>query len=138
MMGAMSYGMGMAAYVIHESVGGGASVTCTVLILLLLCHVRSGRPLGDMLHLELDNTTAECKNAEVMATVAWLVYHRKFRRARVFFLVKGDTKTVLDQSFGTLMTGDPHTCYPHTPSLRSPNQLSPCAHARATHPQRIS
>ena len=105
MMGAMSYGMGMAAYVIHDSCGGGGAVTCTVLILILLCHARSTRPLGDMLHVQLDNTAAENKNEEVMATVAWLVFHRKFRRARVFFMQKGDTKTVLDQSFGTLMTG---------------------------------
>ena len=40
-----------------------------------------------------------------MTAVAWLVYHRKFKRARVFFLQKGDTKTGLDQSFGTVISG---------------------------------
>ena len=59
-----------------------------------------------------------------MATVAWLVFHRKFRRARVFFMQKGDTKTVLDQSFGTLMTGVVHITSPLHPSLSPSTRLS--------------
>jgi len=59
--------------------------------------------MGIDLHVQLDNTTGENKNWVVICFVGWLVQIGYFRTARIFFLLKGDTKTELDQTFGVYM-----------------------------------
>lgn len=59
--------------------------------------------MGALLHLNMDNTTAENKNLMMLAFLVWLVATGRFRSARGFFLPKGHTHTWLDQSFGTLI-----------------------------------
>jgi len=87
----------------YMQVHGGGNLTCTVIYLTLLA-LSEKKDLGKDLHVQLDNTTSENKNWIVMCFVGWLVQMGYFRTARVFFLLKGDTKTELDQTFGVYMT----------------------------------
>jgi len=59
--------------------------------------------MGLNFHLQLDNTTGENKNWIVITFVAWLLEMDYFSTGRIFFLLKGDTKTELDQTFGVYM-----------------------------------
>ena len=102
--GVLDAGVGMMAYVARSCIGGGANLVCTVLMLAMFCHVKLGRPLGQVLHLQLDNTTSENKNLTVIALVALLVLRGHFLQARIFFLHVGHTYNDLDQTFSPLIT----------------------------------
>ena len=102
--GVLDAGVGMMAYVARTCVGGGANLVCTVLMLALFCHVKLGRPLGTVLHLQLDNTTSENKCLTVIALVGLLVHRRHFHQGRIFFLHVGHTYNDLDQTFSPLIT----------------------------------
>ena len=43
LVGSISYGLGICAYLAHESIGSGSALTITVLFLTLMCHVRATR-----------------------------------------------------------------------------------------------
>ena len=73
-------------------------------MLALFCHVKLHRPLGHVLHLQLDNTTSENKCLCVIALVALLVHRRHFLQGRIFFLHVGHTYNDLDQTFSPLIT----------------------------------
>jgi len=72
-------------------------------MLTLLKRVELGRPLGSTLHLQLDNTTGENKNATVLGFMALLVHWGVFAEAILFFMPKGHTFNLLDQTFGPLI-----------------------------------
>eukprot|EP00966_Prymnesium_polylepis_P335253 7390619-Prymnesium_polylepis.1 len=91
-------------YVARACIGGGANLVCTVLMLALFCHMRLGRVLGHVLHVQLDNTTSENKNLTVIALLALLVHRRYFLQCRLFFLHVGHTYNDLDQTFSPLIT----------------------------------
>ena len=137
--GVLDAGLGMMAYVAPSFVGGGANLVCTVLMLALFCHIRSGRRLGQVssvpaactiaplhhcatiapftidqhpptkcislqvLHLQLDNTTAENKNNTVIGLLALLVAWGKFSTVTIFFLHVGHTHNDLDGTFSPLI-----------------------------------
>ena len=103
MTGCVSYGWGMMAFLAHESVGGGANLMLTCVHLTLLAHQDSDRPLGYLLHLQMDNTTSEMKARAMLAYLAYLVWRDVFIRAREHFNDKGHTHTDLDQTFRTLI-----------------------------------
>lgn len=98
-------GLGMHVYGARAALGGGGNLMCTSVMLALMKRVEMGRPLGLTLHLQLDNTTGENKNNTVIALCALLVHWGVFVEARMFFMPKGHTYSLLDQSFGPLITG---------------------------------
>ncbi len=57
--GVFLYGYGMNCYLVHESVGGDANLSCTCMYLTLMDAHKAGRPLPEELHLQLDNTVGE-------------------------------------------------------------------------------
>ena len=67
------YGYGMNCYVVHESVGGGANLSCTCIYLTLIDMKNAGRPLPEEIHLQLDNTCSENKCTTMFCFAAWLV-----------------------------------------------------------------
>jgi hypothetical protein len=100
--GVFLYGYGMNCYLVHESVGGGANLSCTCIYLTLMDAHKAGRPLPEELHLQLDNTVGENKCVTVFAFAGWLVQKKLVKRVRVFFLIKGHTHVVIDQAFGSI------------------------------------
>ena len=103
MTGCISYGYGMMAFLAHESVGEGANLMLTCVHLTLLAHVDSERQLGELAHLQMDNTTGEMKTQATLAYLAYQVEIHVFRRARAHFNDKGHTHTSLDQTFRTMI-----------------------------------
>lgn len=110
-------GLGMLVYIARSALGGGANLTCTVLMLTLTLHVKLGRPLGRELHLQLDNTTSENKNKTVLGFVALLVAWEVFDTATVFFLPVGHTYNELDAAFSPLITSMLATVVPTISAL---------------------
>jgi len=55
-----------------------------------------------VLHIQLDNTTAENKNLVMVSMASWLVKSGKVKRVRVFFLLVGHTHIIIDQIFGVI------------------------------------
>lgn len=108
-------GVGMFAFLAREALGGGPNLVCTVLLLTLYAHIEFGRPLGTKLHLQLDNTTAENKNATVIGFVSLLVAWGVFTEASIFFLPVGHTYNELDAAFSPLIDSLLSTVLP-TPS----------------------
>ena len=100
--GVFLYGYGMSCYVVHESVGGGANLNCTCTYLTLIDALKSGRPIPEEIHLQLDNTTGENKCVTVICFAGWLVKMGFCRRVRLFFLPKGHTHVIIDQIFGCI------------------------------------
>lgn len=116
--GVFVYGYGMNCYIVHESVGGGANLSCTTIYLTLLDMVMSGRPLPEELHLQLDNTTSENKCMMMWQFAGWLLHKfRSIKRVRIFFLVKGHTHVIIDQAFGAI------TKYIRSRSVHTMNEL---------------
>ena len=101
--GVLDAGVGMMVYIARACIGGGPNLVCTALMLSLFCHLELGRPLGHVLHLQLDNTTAENKCLCVIAVLALLVHRRQFITARMFFMHVGHTYNDLDQTFAPLI-----------------------------------
>jgi hypothetical protein len=66
-------GMGLMAFIAHESIVGGANLVATTLYETLSYRVRNGFGLGESLHLQLDNTTSENKNLTLIGAVGLLV-----------------------------------------------------------------
>jgi hypothetical protein len=110
-VGCWAYGFMLLHFIVMPNVYGGANLTCTVIYLMLLKLANSDRPIGRHFHLQLDNTTGENKNMTVIAFVAWLMKIHTFHHARIFFLTKGNTKTQLDQSFGTYIRQLQYHCF---------------------------
>jgi len=71
--GVFMYGVGMSCYLVHETIGAGANLSCTCIYLSLLRARKEGRPLPQTLHLQLDNTTGENKCWTVFCFAAWIV-----------------------------------------------------------------
>lgn len=118
--GVFVYGYGMNCYVIHESVGGGANLSSTCIYLTLLDAVKSGRPLPEELHFQLDNTSAENKCSTMFCFAGWLVKNGWVKRVRIFFLAKGHTHVIIDQIFGSI------TKYIRCRNVFTPQQLLKC------------
>jgi hypothetical protein len=93
----------MHAFLAHQSISGGANLMLTCVHLTLLAHYDSGRALGDLWHLQMDNTTSEMKTRAMLAYMAYQVLREVFVRARGHFNDKGHTHTNLDQTFRTLI-----------------------------------
>eukprot|EP00965_Chrysotila_dentata_P169876 5607359-Pleurochrysis_carterae.AAC.1 len=62
----------MLAYVSRFGLGSGPNLTCTTLHLALIATART-RGLGTRHNVLFDNTSGDNKNAEVVASIAWLV-----------------------------------------------------------------
>ena len=118
--GVFIYGYGMNCYLVHESVGGGANLSCTCIYLAIRDAIRSGRPLPEELHFQLDNTSAENKCIIMFCFAAWLVKKRWAKRVRIFFLGKGHTHVIIDQAFGSI------TKFVRSRSVFTPQQLLKC------------
>lgn len=103
MTGCISYGFGMMAFLAHESLGSGANLMLTCVHLTLLAHADSGRPLGELLQTQMDNTTSEMKCQAMLGYLAYMVQSDTFVRARGHFNDKGHTHTGLDQTFRTML-----------------------------------
>ena len=103
--GAMDASVGVRVFVAHESVKAGPNLVATILYLTLLGHIKLGSPLGQILHLQLDNTCGENKCLCILATVAWLVQSCSFDGALINCMPVGHTFTILDQSYNTLIDG---------------------------------
>ena len=57
----MIAGLGILAYVTRAGLGSGGDLSCTILYLGLMQMVRLGVPIGEVLHVLLDNTAADNK-----------------------------------------------------------------------------
>jgi hypothetical protein len=101
--GAMDAGVGMRVYFAHEAIGGGPNLVLTVLYLTIRAHIKSGRPLGRVLHIQLDNTCGENKCLAVIAFCGWLVLVKTFEEVIILCMLVGHTFTILDQSFNTMI-----------------------------------
>jgi len=108
---------GMLVFLAAAAIGGGANLVCTVLMLSLHEHIRSGRALGMKLHLQLDNTSAENKNRTVISFVALLVQWGVFHEASIFFMPVGHTFNELDAAFSPLITAMLRTVVPTISAL---------------------
>ena len=97
MVGVMSAGLGMYAYVAAEALGAGPNLSLTVLYLTLLVHAASSRPLGLRLNVLMDNTGSDNKCGDMILFLSWLVQMDHFRHASFFCMLKGHTFTVIDR-----------------------------------------
>tara|TARA_B110001452_G_scaffold119226_1_gene98931 strand:- start:231 stop:2348 length:2118 start_codon:yes stop_codon:yes gene_type:complete len=103
--GVMIAGLGMLTYVTRDGLGSGPNLSCTVLYLALLQLVASNRPIGNAVHILLDNTTGDNKHNEMIFFLAWLVMTDACTEASFFCMMKGHTYSRIDQTFRTLITG---------------------------------
>ena len=104
-MGVYSHGYAFTPFLIHESQNGGANSTWTCLW-TIMCRMRDHYGFWPQeMHIQLDNTTEDCKNSTTFAMAAWLVATGRCRRVRVFFLDVGHTHVVIDQIFGVVTRG---------------------------------
>jgi len=101
--GVLDAGVGMMVFIARTALGGGGNLTATVLMLSLMHHVKLGRELGDSLHLQLDNTTAENKNNTLLGCVGLLIAWGVFQEATIFFMPVGHTFNELDAAFSPLI-----------------------------------
>lgn len=140
--GVLDAGVGMLIFIARAALCGGSNLVCTVLMLTLAHHVAVGRPLGRRLHLQLDNTTAENKNSTVLGFVALLVQWGVFAEASIFFMPKGHTFNLLDQTFSPLILllkqQVRYMCprLPASPSLASVSKHTATAHSALCPPHR--
>ena len=105
LMATYSYGYGFTPYLVHDSQKMGANLTWTV-IWLTLCDMRDKFGFWPaVLHITLDNTTGENKNATMIAMCAWLVSSGKVQQVRVLFLPVGHTHILIDHIFGVITVG---------------------------------
>lgn len=102
-MGLLLAGHGMRAYVARAALGGGPNLSLTVLYLGLIALVESGRPLGTVFNVLLDNTGEANKNNEMMFFLAWLVAMDYFEESSFFCMIKGHTYSKIDQTFRALI-----------------------------------
>lgn len=93
----------MYVYIAREALGGGPNLVGTVLLRSLRAHIDCGRPLGNKLHLQLDNTTAENKNITILGLVGLLIAWGVFQEASIFFMTVGHTYNELDAAFAPLI-----------------------------------
>ena len=101
--GLMIAGVGMLAFVTRAGLGAGADLSCTVLYSALMHMVKLNRPLGQKLHVLLDNTVAENKCNTMIFFLAWLVQLNVFTEASFFCMMVGHTYSRIDQTFRTLI-----------------------------------
>ena len=103
MTGVWDSTVGLTLYVLRAAIITGPNLVCTLVYLTLMAHATSRFALGVSLVLLLDNTTGENKTELLVGFCGWLVEHRIFIDATLFFLPKGHTYSLLDQSFSALM-----------------------------------
>ena len=104
-MGVMSSGWGMIAFVTRAGLGSGPNLTCTVLYLTLLAmDDGTVQTLGDRLNALMDNTSGDNKNNETVEFLAWMVDENHFADSSFFCQIKGHTFTIIDQSFNTMIS----------------------------------
>ena len=104
LMATYTYNGGFMPFLVHDSQTYGANITWTVIWLSL---VRLRKKFGfwpQVLHVQLDNTSGENKNATTLAICSWLVATGRVAQVRVFFLEVGHTHIVIDQIFGVVTT----------------------------------
>ena len=99
---AYAHGFGLHVHLVPDYVQKGANLTVTVMHIMIMAMVASGRPTPDTIHFQLDNTTGDNKNNVVFAYALWLVQCGFCKRVRVFFLRVGHTHIFIDHIFGTI------------------------------------
>ena len=99
LMGCLAHGRASYAFTVLPHVKQGANATIHVLHRVLLDTYRREGRLPDVLYLQLDNTTKQCKNKYVMAWCGLLVTWGVFREVLVSFLPVGHTHEDIDQFF---------------------------------------
>ena len=103
LMATYTYNGGFMPFLVHDSQTYGANITWTVIWLSL---VRLRKKFGfwpQVIHIQLDNTSGENKNATTLAICSWLAAQR-VSQVRVNFLEVGHTHIVIDQVFGVVTT----------------------------------
>ena len=103
--GVLIAGLGMLTYVTRDGLGSGPNLSCTVFYLALLQLVASNHPIGNAVHILLDNTTGDNKHNEMIFFLAWLVMTDACTEASFFCMIKGHTYCQIDQTFRTLIRG---------------------------------
>ena len=101
-MGAIVHGRLAYCYTILDTVPLGANVTIDILHRVLAAEFDKHGELPPILYLQLDNTTRQCKNQNVMAGMAFLVHFGVFKEVFVSFLPKGHTHEDIDQFFSRI------------------------------------
>ena len=102
---AYAHGFGLHIHLVPDYVDKGSNLTVTVMHLMVMAMVKSGRPTPDCIHFQLDNTTGDNKNNTVFAYAVWLVQCGFCKRVRIFFLRVGHTHIFIDHIFGTVTKG---------------------------------
>ena len=102
-MGALVHGVLEAFYVLHTHTKHSASTTIEIIALTLekVKEVldRRGVPMPAHLHIQLDNTSRENKNAINFAFSQWLLTQNQFEDVTVEFMEVGHTHIDVDQRF---------------------------------------
>ena len=103
MVGVMSAGWGMIAYMSRSALGEGPNLSLTCLYLALLAQEDTGRTLGSRYVVLMDNTGSANKCAEMISFLGWLVLNDNFEDASFFCMIVGHTFNILDQSFSVMI-----------------------------------
>jgi len=96
LMGVYSYGHSFTPFLIHDSQTAGANATWTCLWTIICRMFEEYGYWPDEMHIQLDNTTGDCKNSTTFGMAAWLVATNRCKGVRLFFLDVGHTHVVID------------------------------------------
>jgi hypothetical protein len=99
LVGALNHGRGVSAYTVLPHVRQGTNVTIDVLHRVLCDTYATEGTLPEVLFLQLDNTSKQCKSKYMMAWLGVLVMWGLFREVLVSFLPVGHTHEDIDQFF---------------------------------------
>ena len=111
-MGAISHGRRVSAFISTDDIKHGNNVTIEVIHRVLWKTLEDEEFLPPVLFLQLDNTTRQCKAQYVMAYLHSLVDAGVFKKIVVSFLPVGHTHEDIDQFFSVLSKTLKHqNCY---------------------------
>jgi hypothetical protein len=111
-MGAISHGRQVFAFIATDAIKQGNNVTIEVIHRVLLKTIKDEGRLPPVLYLQLDNTTKQNKAKYLMAYLHSLVDAGVFKKIIVSFLPVGHTHEDIDQFFSVLAKALKHrNCY---------------------------
>jgi hypothetical protein len=99
--GVLSHGRQAFSFLCNDSMKQGTNVTIEVVHRVLLHTLKMEGKLPDVMFVQLDNTTKQCKSRYLMAYMASLLASGVFKRILVSFLPVGHTHEDVDQLFST-------------------------------------
>jgi hypothetical protein len=102
LMGVLVHGEAIHAYTYYESFKQGNNVTIEAIREALAVQLAKHGKLPDVLYLQLDNTSKQCKGRYIIGFLGWLVQLGIFKQIILSFLPVGHTHEDIDQVFSRL------------------------------------